>query len=255
MENARRALPLPREVCAQKMTTPQNNSNDASNPLLQGIQSEVSDENAPLLNFITRYAGIIAGVVLTLLLVLGGMAIWNWHKTGKQEEARAELARINMQFKGEARDKALLNLAQNAPDSTKLFIYMSLGQSAQENGNPVLAADAYARAAKLDGDGPLGLAAALGSVGSLMMQSEFKQAFALLQELDKRLPAANNSPYLQQMLAEAALRTDNRKMAENIYRKLSENSSTPQSAYFKKMADKIAAGIPENAGDKALPNK
>ena len=138
----------------------------------------MSAENAPLLQFITKYAGVIAGIVLALLLILGGMAIWNWHKSGKEDEARAELARINMQLKGEAKDQALLNLAQKAPDSTKLFIYLSLGQSAQENGNPVLAADAYARAAKLDNDGPLGLTAALGSVGSLMMQAEYQQALA-----------------------------------------------------------------------------
>ncbi len=148
-----------------------------------------------------------------------------------------------MQLKGEAKDQALLNLAQKAPASTKLFIYLSLGQSAQENGNPVLAADAYARAAKLDNDGPLGLTAALGSVGSLMMQAEYQQALALLQELDKRLPAANNSQYLQQMLAEAAYRTGNKQLALETYRKLGEETGTPQRAYFKKMADEIAGEI------------
>lgn len=210
---------------------------------MQDIQAEVSSENAPLLEFITKYAGVIAGVVLALLLILGGMAIWNWHKSGKENDARAELARINMQLKGEAKDQALLNLAQNAPDSTKLFIYMSLGQSAQENGNPILAADAYAQAAKLDNDGPIGLTAALGSVGSLMMQAEYQQALALLQELDKRLPAANNSQYLQQMLAEAAYKTGNLQLAMDTWRKLGDETGTPQGAYFKKRADEIAAEI------------
>lgn len=225
------------------MAAEQKNHDSASNPLLQDLQAEVSAENAPILQFITKYAGLIAGIVLALLLVLGGMAIWNWHKSGKEDEARAELARINMQMKGEARDQALLNLAQNAPDSTKLFIYLSLGQSAQENGNPILAADAYAKAAKLDNDGPLGLTAALGSVGSLMMQAEYQQALALLQELDKRLPAANNSQYLQQMLAEAAYRTGNKQLAVETYRKLGEEANSPQGAYFKKMADEIAGEI------------
>ena len=84
------------------MAEEQKNHGGASNPLLQDLQAEVSAENAPLLQFITKYAGVIAGIVLALLLILGGMAIWNWNKSGKEDEARAELARINMQLKGEA---------------------------------------------------------------------------------------------------------------------------------------------------------
>ncbi len=67
----------------------------------------------------------------------------------------------------------------------------------------------------------------LGSVGSLMMQAEYQQALALLQELDKRLPAANNSQYLQQMLAEAAYRTGNKQLALETYRKRRGNRHAP----------------------------
>lgn len=217
----------------------QNNHDNPSQSLLENIQGEVSTENAPLLNFITKYASTIAGIVLALLLLLAGWAVWNWYHTGKQKEARAELARINAELAGADRDKALSELAKNAPDSTRLFIYMSLGQSAQENGNPILAADAYAKAASLDGDGALGLTAALGSVGSLLMQAEYNQALALLLELEKKLPDSANSTQLQQMLAEAAYRAGNLELAQKTYQKLGEELSTPEAAYFRSRAEAL----------------
>lgn len=222
---------------------PQKNQDSVSKSLLDDIQGEVSAENAPLLQFITRHASLIAGCVLLLLLVLGGLAIFNWYHGGKLTEARRELARINSQLHNKDRTEALAKLAESAPDATKLFIYMSLGQSAQENGDPVLAADAYARAAKLDGDGALGLTAALGSVGSLLMQGKYEQALALLQELERKLPDAANSTQLQEMLAEAANRAGKLDLAQKTYQKLADALKTPEAAYFKSRAEELKAAL------------
>lgn len=222
---------------------PQKNQEEGGNPLLQGIQAEVTPESAPLLDFITRYAPAIAGLVLVFLLVLGGMAVWNWYHKGRQEETRAELDRISTRLKGAERDKALAALAENAPEGTRLFIYMSLGQSAQENGDPVLAAEAYAKAASLDGDGSLGLTAALGSAGSLMMQGQYSQALALLQELEARLPQAQGSATLRQMLAEAAAKAGETRLAIETYEKLGREKATPEAAYFRSRAAALKAGL------------
>lgn len=231
----------------------QKNQDTGSQTLLDGIQGEVSAENAPLLQFITRHASAIAGIALLLLLVLGGMAIWNWYHGGKQEEARKELDRINMQLKGKDKDEALNKLAENAPNSVKLFIYMSLGQSAQENGNPVLAADAYAKAASLDGDGALGLTAALGSVGSLLMQGQYQQALALLQELEKKLPDSRNSVQLQQMLAEAASKAGKLDLAQKTYQALATEVKTPEAAYFRSRAEALAKEMAQKSEAGAAP--
>lgn len=221
----------------------QNKSPENGNSLFNGIQSEVSAENAPLLNFITKNASYIAGIVLLLLLILGGMAVWNWYHGAKQDEARRELARINAELKGADRSQALAKLAADAPESTKLFIYMSLGQNAQENGDPVLAADAYAKAASLDGDGALGLTAALGSVGSLLMQAEYVQALALLEELDRRLPDASKSMEFRQMLAEAAAKAGKPELALKVYENLAATVKTPEAAYFRSRAEALKQEI------------
>lgn len=222
---------------------PQKNQDTASKSLLDNIQGEVSAENAPLLQFITRHASFIAGGVLLLLLTLGGLAVYNWYHGGKLAEARKELARINAQLHSKERTDALAKLAEGAPDATKLFIYMSLGQSAQENGDPILAADAYARAAKLDGDGALGLTAALGSVGSLLMQAKYVEALALLQELEKKLPEAGNSVQLREMLAEAASRAGKLDLARQTYQKLADELKTPEAAYFRSRAEELKEAL------------
>lgn len=227
---------------------PQKNQDNVQKSILEGIQGEVSAENAPLLELITKYAPYIAGFVLLLLLILGGVGVWNWYHGAKQKEAQEELARIRTQLKGAERDNALNELAKNAPDSAKLFIYLSLGQSAQENGNPALAAEAYARAANIDGDGALGLTAALGSAGSLLMQAEYVQALTLLQELEKKRPSVSASTQFQQMLAEAAAKSGNLELAQKTYQKLSGELHSPDAAYFKHRAEALAAEI--SAGGK-----
>ena len=50
---------------------PQKNQGAPESPLLRDLQSEVSAESAPLLQFMLRHAGVIAGVVVLLLLVTG----------------------------------------------------------------------------------------------------------------------------------------------------------------------------------------
>lgn len=234
--------------------TKENNPQESGPGLLGGIHNEVGAESAPLLEFITRHASTIAGIVLALLLVLGGMAVWNWYHGVKQKEAREEMDRINMQLKGADKNQALAKLAENAPDSAKLFIYMSLGQSAQENGDPVLAADAYAKAAKLDGDGALGLTAALGSVSSLLMQQEFTQALALLRELEAKLPESRRSPALRQMLAEAAYHAGKLELAQKTYEALGQEMQTPQGAYFRSRAKAIAREIASKTTAPATEN-
>lgn len=208
--------------------------------LLQDIQGEVGAESAPLLQFITSHASKIAGLVLALLLILGGMGIWKWYHGGKQKEAREELARIESQLKGKERDTALNALVQKAPDSIKLFVYLSLAKSAQENGDPVLSADAYAKAAALEGDSALAITAALGSAGSMLAQGEYLQGLALLQELETKTPDAATSLPFQQMLAEAAYHAGNLELARKTYAKLAGEEKTPEASYFRSRAAAIA---------------
>lgn len=226
----------------------QKNQDNAPKTLLEGIQGEVSAENAPLLDFITKYAGLIAGFVLLLLLILGGAGVWKWYHGGKQKEAQEEMARINMELKGAEHDQALKKLAENAPENTRIFMYLTLGQSAQANGNPVLAGEAYAQAAKLGGDSALGMISALGSAGSLLMQSKYAEALALLEEFRQKIPMAAQSAQFQEMLAEAAARAGSLALARKTYENLSAEVHTPEAAYFRSRAEAIGREIAAQEG-------
>lgn len=210
---------------------------------LEGLESEVTAETAPLLRFITKYAGVIAGCVILVLAALGGMGIWNWHKSNKQKEAREELARINMTQEGDARENALKTLAENAPDSMKFYIYMTLGQSARENGHSAVAAEAYARAAALD-QGALGFAAQMAQAGSLLDKGDAREALALLQGLEKNPGSVSAALRLKEMLAEAAEQAGDLTLAIQTYQALGNELKTAEGNYFRWRAETLESQLP-----------
>lgn len=225
----------------------QKNQDDAALAMLRDLQGEVSEESAPLLQFIVRWAPAIAGVVLALLLALCTVAAWKWYRGRQEAASRAELEQALRSTSGSQRDEALGRLAEKAPDGTRLGIYLALGQSASANGNPALAAQAYAKAAELD-DGALGAAAALNGAFSLMAQGDCAGALAILRQLEGKLPEAAQSPGFRQLLAEAALGAGQKQAALDVYRALGQG---PDSEYFRARAEALAAELAAEAPQSA----
>ncbi|MEE0815977.1 MAG: hypothetical protein U0M13_09970 [Desulfovibrio fairfieldensis] len=232
---------------------PQKNQGEETSPLFRDLQAEVSSESAPLLQFMLRHAGIIAGVVILFLLVLAGTGIWRWYSGGKNEDARQELARVSMTMQGQERLKALAALADKAPSDVRLSALLAWAQSALESGDAAVAAEVYAKAAKLDADGALGLAAALGEAGSLLKAGKNAEALTLLQGLEARLPGENRSVQLRQMLAEAAARAGQKDLAAKTYQALAQEVNGLDGEYFRVRAEALvpAAG---SAPEKPVQN-
>lgn len=232
---------------------PQKNQGEETSPLFRDLQAEVSSESAPLLQFMLRHAGIIAGVVILFLLVLAGTGIWRWYSSGKNEDARQELARVSMTMQGQERLKALAALADKAPSDVRLSVLLAWAQSALESGDAAVAAEVYAKAAKLDADGALGMAAALGEAGSLLKAGKNAEALTLLQGLEARLPGENRSVQLRQMLAEAAARAGQKDLAAKTYQALAQEVSGLDGDYFRVRAEALvpAAG---SAPEKPVQN-
>ena len=232
---------------------PQKNQGEETSPLFRDLQAEVSSESAPFLQFMLRHAGIIAGVVILFLLVLAGTGIWRWYSGGKNEDARQELARVSMTMQGQERLKALAALADKAPSDVRLSVLLAWAQSALESGDAAVAAEVYAKAAKLDADGALGLAAALGEAGSLLKAGKNAEALTLLQGLEARLPGENRSVQLRQMLAEAAARAGQKDLAAKTYQALAQEVNGLDGEYFRVRAEALvpAAG---SAPEKPVQN-
>ena len=218
---------------------PQKNQAAEAASLLHEIQTEISAESAPLLRFILRYANIIAGVVVGLLLLMAGTGIWQWRGGVKKAEVMDELARITMTAQGEARVKALTALALSAPEETRLAVQMALGQSATESGNHAAAAAAYAAAAELDSEGALGTAAMIAQAGALLKDGKSLDALPLLRKAEERLPEQARTPQLRRMLAEAAASAGQKELAAGIYKSLADAAPGREGDYFRARAEAL----------------
>ncbi len=235
---------------------PQKNQGAADAPLLRDLQAEVSHESAPLLQFMLRHAGLIAGVLVLFLLVLVGTGIYNWHGDSRTEEARDALARATLQHRGADRVKALAQVAESAPSSTRFAAYMALAQSALDNGDYDTAAQAYGKAAK-GTDGAFGLSAALGEAGTLLKAGKSAQALTLLQALQNALPGGASAPQLRQMLAEAAIAAGQKELAARTYLALARETDGVNSSYLRTRAAELdpalAAAADPAAAEPAAP--
>ncbi|MDO5483372.1 MAG: hypothetical protein Q4F27_00535 [Desulfovibrionaceae bacterium] len=211
---------------------PQKNQGEAPNPLLRDLQAEVSSESAPLLQFMLRHAGLIAGGVILFLLVLACTGLWRWYDGNRNDEARQELARISLTMQGQERTAALEALAGKAPAAVRVPVLLAWAQSALENNAPAAAATAYAAVAAEDAGGSLGLAAGLGQAGSLLKAGKAGEALSLLQGLEARLPEGSPRLELRQLVAEAALAAGQQELAARTYLGLAGESQGLEKEYF-----------------------
>lgn len=215
----------------QLMKPEQPNQQQAG--FLSDLQSEISAESAPLLQFFIKNAGWIAGSVILLLIILCGMAVWNWHQTSKLDAAKNELASINLKMQGAEKQKALETLVANVPDSLKIYIYMELGQTARENGNTELAIQSYTKAAELGESSSMGFAAQLGKVALLMEKGDYADALATMRKISNASPGMAQSPQFLQILAEVALKAKDNVLARQTYETLAAQSSERQAEYYR----------------------
>lgn len=228
---------------------PEKNQMDPSPALLQDLQAEVAAESAPLLQFILRNSAYITGVVVLLLVALGASALWNWHDTRQNEEARAELAQIVQSKQGEERTKALLALADKVPSASRLAVLMACGQSATEHKDYATAAEAFARVAKDDSEGALGQSASLSQAASLLNAGKAAEALTLLQGLEGRIGADQRPVQLRLMLAEAALAAGNKDLAAATYQALSQEGQGMDGGYYRSRAEALGAAAAPASGE------
>ena len=233
---------------------PPQSGNASSPTLLNDLRAEVSAETAPLLQFLQRHAGLIAGGVGLFLLVLIGAGIWSWRNEAALEDAQAELARISLSLKGEERTNALGKLAKDVPSGMRYAVLVAQAQSAAASQDWTLAASVYGEAARLDSEGALGQAALLAQCGALMRNGtpeSASEALAILQALSGRVEAASQ-PALLRMQAEAALAAGRNDVAAAAFKALGEAAEDGEDkAYYLARAMRCEA---KPAGADAAPD-
>lgn len=231
------------------MSTPHHNDAPDS-ALLRDLQAEVSTESAPLLQFIVKYGGVIAGFVIIFVVLLTGTGLWRWHTTTRNEATQTELARLCLRPVGAEQVKALTEVAKNAPDGVRFAAWLAVGQSALRAQDATTAADAFARAAKED-TGAFGLMASLNTAGALLTAGKPAEALTQLQQLRHSLPDTVNTQPLVQLEAEAANAAGQAEEAARLYLTLARKTQGLDSTYFRTRAATLAPKLVETEDTKA----
>ena len=97
------------------MAQVQNTPLTADPSILRDIESEVTQETRPLLQFIVNNAKLIVGVVVGLLVALAVAGAWRWHTQSQQEALQGELGQIMHQKATPEQLATLEKLAKDAP--------------------------------------------------------------------------------------------------------------------------------------------
>ena len=152
------------------------------------LQSEVSIEAAPLLQFIARNASVIMMLLGLLVAAVVGAGVWQWYASKRDEEALTNFSRLLLQQQGAARVSALESFATTAPDSIRLAVLMELGLATLAEKNTVKASAAFARVAALDKGKPFGVVAALSEAQILIQAGKAVEDLAILEPLENTMP-------------------------------------------------------------------
>lgn len=213
--------------------------------LLTELQSEVSVEAAPLLQFIVKHMGVIVTVLVLFVLALAGTAGYNWYAERDRVQAQKELSRVVMATQGAERVKALQTFIAGAPASIKTAANLALADAAVTQQDFAVAAQAFGQIAAADSQGALGMLATLNEAQTLMRAGKAKEALPLLEKLENIMPEGQRN-LVRQVLAEAALLSGDAQKAQKMFEAMAAATSGPEADFFLFRAQSVqAAAKPE----------
>ncbi|MBQ7456255.1 MAG: tetratricopeptide repeat protein [Desulfovibrio sp.] len=207
----------------------QNLPNDQG--LLGELGSEVSQESAPLLEFITRHGGLIAGFVLVFLLLTGLTALWQWHSNKEANSYLTQMAMITQKDDKALALTSLEQLAKEAPNKLKTLTYLTLGDLALQSKDLAKAQAVYKQAAAEDADGVSGTMAQYALIASFLRDAKYTNALEAIEALWKQY-GTNQPLLLQQLKAETLARTGDTKQAHDLFVAISKTQQGVEAAYF-----------------------
>lgn len=210
---------------------------DPKHPLQQAgmmgeLQSEVSVEAAPLLQFIMKHVGLVVGVVLLLIAGIIATGIYQWHSAGSLRDAQLAMGKIlTGRLVGADRVAALEALDKSVPDSMRIGLWLEVASAAREAEDYTKAAAAFARVGQLD-KSPLGITAVLNQSDMLIKAGNPAQALSVLEPLAASAPESMRLT-VQESLAGAAEAAGNAQKAVEVYKAMMASGQTQDIAYYK----------------------
>ena len=213
------------------------------NAILGQLQSEVSKEATPLLEFVVKNAKYLVGIVLVLIVAIAATGLWRWHEQSVIREAEQELGKILLNPSVGQRIPALEKLLGTAPASMHTGLQLEIAIAALEQEDLSRAAAAYEKVRESDPNSATGLMAGLNQADILMRSGKYAEALAVLDVIEKKAPET-----LRAMIAEAqavnAEQSNQLQRALAIYETIAVDNSSL--GYVQKkiasLKERIAAG-------------
>ncbi len=219
-----------------------NIPNPLQNPqLLNEIQTEVSNEAAPLLQFLTTHAIKIMLILGLFVVAVAGFGVYNWQQSSAFEKAQSELNVINQSKQGAERITALESFLASAPASLHSAIVLSIAETSMLAENYAKAAEAYGKLAQLHVDSATAILGALNQGQALILAGQGKEAVTVLESLATKV-STDQSTIVQQALAEAALLSGDTAKAKAAFEAIANATLGTESEFYRYRAR--TAGAP-----------
>ncbi len=224
-------------------------------PLLNEMQSEISTEAAPLLQFLTTHALKIMLILAVFVLAVAGLGAYNWYKDKAMADAQIEFSGITSAQKGEAQIAALEEFLKKAPQGLHVAIVLAQAEAAVLEKSHVKAAEFYAKVANMEPDGAVALLAGLNQGQALIAAGKSQEAIPVLEALVPKAPQGHSFIILQ-ALAEAALQSGDLAKAKTAFETMASEGVGGESEILRFRARGLEQQmIEDKAGEKAADNK
>ncbi len=201
-----------------------NVAQNMSGPLINDVQSEVSNEAAPLLQFITTHALKIMFILAVFVAIVAGLGAYNWYQDKNMADAQTELNSIISEKKGNEQIAALDEFLKKAPQGLHVAIILAQAEVAIQEKAYAKAAEFYAHIASLEPDSAVALLAGLNQGQALMAAKKFQEAIPVLESLVAKAPQGHSFA-IQQALAEAALQSGDLAKAKATFEAMANEST------------------------------
>lgn len=160
--------------------------------LLDSIQSEVSKEASPMLEFLVNHARKIFIFLAALIVLIIVVGVFNYSAGNKQREAEEALGKILVMPESSSKLAALEEFSLGAPKDMQTAVFMAIAHSAVLQNNMEKAVEAWGKVAA-SADAPTRFAAGIAQATALAAQDKVEEAIIQLETLLVSAPAEAKS--------------------------------------------------------------
>ena len=161
---------------------------DQASSVISSLQSEVSSEASPMLQFLIRHASVIVLGFFLFIAAIVGYWVYSWHSDKQNTADAKELGALVSIADPERRLAKLEEYLPSAPKSTRATAWFAVMESARALRNYPKLFTAWEAIGKLDPS--LKTTAGLGMAAALASQDKYREA---LDTLDTLLPGLSES--------------------------------------------------------------